>query len=128
MSTSKVKVTGTKNKEVLSHPQCIVTRAVYAVRSKHRRYGRHYDVTASMTSLPLAHADGSYAGGKISACYLVEVRFYIPLNTLNTKKVILETFPKPISWLGMEKQNLTQQKHAFTNQKMYYNKRINTKN
>jgi len=26
-------------------------------------------------------------------------------------------FPKPISWLGMEKQNLTQQKHAFTNQK-----------
>jgi len=31
-------------------------------------------------------------------------------------KVISETFPKPISWLGMEKQNLTQQKHAFTNQ------------
>jgi len=26
-------------------------------------------------------------------------------------------FPKPISWLGMEKQNLTQQKHTFTNQK-----------
>jgi len=25
-------------------------------------------------------------------------------------------FPKPISWLGMEKQNLTQQKHTFTNQ------------
>jgi len=25
--------------------------------------------------------------------------------------------PKPISWLGMEKQNLTQQKHTFTNQK-----------
>ena len=23
-------------------------------------------------------------------------------------------FPKPISWLGMEKQNLTQQNHAFT--------------
>jgi len=23
--------------------------------------------------------------------------------------------PKPISWLGMEKQNLTQQRHAFTN-------------
>jgi len=32
-------------------------------------------------------------------------------------KVILETFPKPISWLGMEKLNLTQQKHGFTNQK-----------
>jgi len=28
----------------------------------------------------------------------------------------LETFPKLISWLGMEKQNLPQQKHAFTNQ------------
>ena len=25
-------------------------------------------------------------------------------------------FPKPNSWLGMKKQNLTQQKHAFTNQ------------
>jgi len=34
--------------------------------------------------------------------------------------MISETFPKPISWLGMEKQNLTQQKHAFTNQDMYY--------
>jgi len=26
-------------------------------------------------------------------------------------------FPKPTSWLGIEKLNLTQQKHAFTNQK-----------
>jgi len=25
--------------------------------------------------------------------------------------------PKPIFWLGMEKLNLTQQKHTFTNQK-----------
>jgi len=25
-------------------------------------------------------------------------------------------FPKPISWHGMEKQNLTQQKYTFTNQ------------
>ena len=41
-------------------------------------------------------------------------RFYVPLNT---KYVISVTFPKPISWLGMEKQNLTQQKHAFRNQK-----------
>ena len=32
----------------------------------------------------------------------------------------METFPKPISWLGdVEKQNLTQQKHTFTNQKTY---------
>ena len=37
---------------------------------------------------------------------------YIPLNT---KQVISEMF----SWLGMEKQNLTQQMHAFTNQKEY---------
>jgi len=29
----------------------------------------------------------------------------------------LETFPKPISWLDIKKQNLTQQKHAFSNQK-----------
>jgi len=33
-------------------------------------------------------------------------------------------FPKPISWLGMEKQNLTQQKHTFSNQK----KRTTTQN
>jgi len=26
-------------------------------------------------------------------------------------------FPKPISWIRMEKQNLTQQKHTFANQK-----------
>jgi len=25
-------------------------------------------------------------------------------------------FPKPISWFGIETQNLTQQKHTFTNQ------------
>jgi len=37
-------------------------------------------------------------------CYWL--RFYVPLNT---KYVILETFPKPISWLGMEKQ--TFQRH-----------------
>jgi len=40
--------------------------------------------------------------------------FYV---SLNTKLVILETFPEPISWLDMEKLNLTQQKHTFTNQK-----------
>ena len=45
---------------------------------------------------------------------LIELRFYVPLDT---KRVILETFPKPIPWLGMEKLNLTQQKHAFTDQK-----------
>jgi len=33
------------------------------------------------------------------------LRFRIKMNT---KQVISETFPKPISWLGMERQNLTQ--------------------
>jgi len=33
------------------------------------------------------------------------------------KQVISETFLKPISWLGMEKLNLKQQRHTFTNQK-----------
>jgi len=28
----------------------------------------------------------------------------------------METFPKPTTWLGKEEQNITQQKHAFTNQ------------
>jgi len=36
----------------------------------------------------------------------------------------LETFPKPIFWLGTEKRNLTQQKHTFTNQE----KRTTTQN
>jgi len=46
--------------------------------------------------------------------WLTELRFYIPFDV---KNVILETFPKPIYWLGIEKLNLTQQKHTFTNQK-----------
>ena len=36
-------------------------------------------------------------------------------STQNT--LFRRRFPKPISWLDMEKINLTQQKHAFTNQK-----------
>jgi len=51
------------------------------------------------------------------------LRFYVPLDT---KQVISETFAKPISWLGIEKQNLTQQKHTFTSQKVLQDK-INTK-
>ena len=35
---------------------------------------------------------------------------------LDTKISHFGDVPKPISWLGMEKQNLTQQKQAFTNQ------------
>jgi len=38
----------------------------------------------------------------------------------------VETFPKPISWLGMEKQDRTQQKHAFTNQNKVLKHKINT--
>jgi len=38
-------------------------------------------------------------------------------------------FPKPVSWSGMEKKlNLTQQKHAFTNQRNVLQHKINTKN
>jgi len=36
--------------------------------------------------------------------------------------VLSETFLTPLSWLGMDKQNLTQEKHIFTNQ----NKRTTT--
>jgi len=70
MSTSKVKGQGhqgQKNEKLLSnsHWQCIrrVRHRPYTASSS-RRYGRHYDVTASMTS-------HGYAGGKISACCLV---------------------------------------------------------
>ena len=45
---------------------------------------------------------------------LVELRFDV---LLDTKQIISDTFAKPIFWLGMEKQNLSQQKHTFTNQK-----------
>jgi len=34
-----------------------------------------------------------------------------------TKEVISETFTKPISWLGMEKPNPAEEKHAFTKQR-----------
>ena len=40
--------------------------------------------------------------------------FYVPLDT---KSVISDIFLKKISWLGMEKLNVTQQKHTFTNRK-----------
>jgi len=43
---------------------------------------------------------------------LTELRFYVPLDT---KQVILETFPKPVGWVW--KIDLTQQKQAFVNQK-----------
>ena len=49
--------------------------------------------------------------------WLIELWFYVPLNT---KQVILETFPKPISWPGMEKLNLTQQKNIFYQSKEMY--------
>jgi len=45
---------------------------------------------------------------------LTALKFYVPRNT---KWVISEMFPKPISSLGTGTENLTRQKHAFTNQK-----------
>jgi len=45
---------------------------------------------------------------------LTELWFYVPFDTT---QVILEMFPKPISWFGMETLNLTQHKYTFTNQK-----------
>jgi len=38
-------------------------------------------------------------------------------SSQSTQNRYFKDFPKRISWLGMEKLNLTQQKHAFTNQK-----------
>jgi len=49
--------------------------------------------------------------------YWLLVKVLRPTRVLGTKQVISETFPEPISWLGMEKQQtLTQQKYTFTNQ------------
>ena len=60
---------GQKNENLLSHSrwQCMrcVRRRLYAA-SSNRRYGRHCDATASMTS-------HGYASGKIDACCLVTV-------------------------------------------------------
>ena len=44
--------------------------------------------------------------------WLIELSFYVALD----KQVISDMFLEPISWLGMEKLNLTQQKHTFTHQ------------
>ena len=50
----------------------------------------------------------------ITVNWLIELRHYV---TFDIKQVISETFPKPVSWLGMKKVNLTQQKNTFTIQK-----------
>ena len=54
---------------------------------------------------------------KCCCCFagLTDLTFYVPLNT---KWVILETFPQAnlFAWYG-KKLNLTQQKHPFTNHK-----------
>jgi len=39
----------------------------------------------------------------------------------------LETFPNSISWFGIEKLNLTQQKHTFNNQKNVVQHKTDTK-
>jgi len=43
------------------------------------------------------------------------LQFYVPLDTKYPG--YFGDGPKPISWLGMEKLNLTQQKHKFIKQK-----------
>jgi len=87
MSTSKVKVTGTKNEKLLSHLP-LKRRAPYSAYSS-RRY---HCVAAGGDRVTAVHADGGlrerssgsgprgpcvrqfYAGGKISACCLVKER------------------------------------------------------
>ena len=39
--------------------------------------------------------------------------------TRQKNRLFWRRFPEPISWLGMEKLNLTQQKQTFTNQKKH---------
>jgi len=50
-------------------------------------------------------------GGGVTQGHVVGCASFNPADAF-----ILETFSKPVSWLAMEKLNLTQQKHAFTNQ------------
>jgi len=84
--------------------------------SWHASYWQHSRPLVSRSQCKVTSL-GSLLVDEEGMCYsegwLIELWFYAPLDT---EQVILETFPKPISWLGMEKQNLTQQKHAFTNQ------------
>jgi len=49
--------------------------------------------------------------------------FYVPLNT---NWVISETFSKPSFWLGMEKQNLTQQSTHSAIKRNVLQHKINT--
>jgi len=49
---------------------------------------------------------------------LIELWFYFPLDT---KYIILETFPTPTSWLGMEKQPNVTKAHIHQSKDMYYN-------
>jgi len=55
-----------------------------------------------------------YYSATLFALLVTGLTFYVPLDT---QQVLSKMFPKPISWLGMEKRNLTQQKHTFINQK-----------
>jgi len=65
----------------------------------------NYSVLASILLLP--------------SNWLTELRFYVPLNTT---WVISETFPRPISWFGVEKaQPKTGKAHIHQSEEMYYN-------
>ena len=92
----------------LTNVLCLVQLKLIRATPQH-----HWHQRLGPTQMPLCHLL-SHAKHMLLSNWLTELRFDIPFNT---KWVILKTFPKPISWLGMEKLNLTQQKHTFSNQK-----------
>ena len=78
------------------------------------------DNHASNSSLNFLRAGCSSCLPPNNVKALTELTFYAQFDT---KQAISETLPKPISLLSMEEQNLTQQKHTFTNQKKCTTKR-----
>jgi len=52
-----------------------------------------------LTVLSVSLHDNTHNQHSLHPVTLTELRFYVPLDT---KQVISETFPKSISWLGME--------------------------
>jgi len=57
--------------------------------------------------------------------WLIELKFYV---LLNTKWVISETLPKPISWLAMEKiKPNTTKAHIHKSKETYYNTKYTQK-
>jgi len=61
-----------------------------------------------------AHEQMTGNSGVLNGMTDSETCGFMSYSTQN--RLFRRRLPKPISWLGMEKLNLTQQKHAFTNQ------------